>query len=169
MRLPGAKVPQLASRIVGALLAEGDIETESPKEVQLDVEAVLNQYIRDEQDITDRAKDLVAARGLPLSELGKTKRLVADQRRFKLGNDAIDYLLDQLLEMLMYSANVEEVYAEDVELRRKMRLPLREQLNAEDELQAEVRSRLKHVKEGTSLWEVEYQRMAEDIRRRRGV
>jgi hypothetical protein len=112
---------------------------------------------------------MMAARGLPQTEYGRTKRLIADQRRFKLGDDAVDYLLDQLLEMLMHSGNVDEIYAEDVDLRRKMRRPLREQLNAVDELQAEVRSRLKHVQEGTSLWEVEYQRMAEDIRRRKGV
>ena len=167
MRLSGAKIPEVAARIVGVLLADGDIETEAPKEVELDVSAVLNQYARDEQEINDRAKDLMASRGLPPTELGRMRRLVAEQRQFKLGDDAVDYVLDQLVEMLMHSGNVDEV-AEDVELRRKMRGPLRDQLAAEDELQAEVRSRLKHVQEGTSLWEVEYQRMVEDIRRRKG-
>jgi hypothetical protein len=168
MRLSGAKIPEVAARIVSVLLADGDIEAESPNEVELDVLAVLNQYVKDEQDINDRAKDLMASRGLPPTELGRMRRLVAEQRRFKLGDDAVDYLLDQLVEMLMHSGNVDEIYAEDVELRRKMRGPLREQLAAEDELQAEVRSRLKHVQEGTSLWEIEYQRMIEDIRRRKG-
>ena len=169
MRLPASKVPEIAARIVSALLSDGDIETESPKEVELDIAAVLDQYVRDEQDVSERAKAMMAARGLPQTEYGRTKRLVADQRQFKLGDDAIDYLLDQLLEMLMHSGNVDEIYAQDVDLRRKMRLPLRDQLNAVDELQAEVRGRLKHVQEGTSLWEIEYQRMAEDIRRRKGV
>jgi hypothetical protein len=168
MRLADAKIPEVAARIVSVLVTDGDIETDTPKEVELDVLAVLNQYVKDEQEINDRAKDLMASRGLPPTELGRMRRLVAEQRQFKLGDDAVDYLLDQLVEMLMHSGNVEEIYAEDVELRRKMRGPLREQLAAEDELQAEVRSRLRHVQEGTSLWEIEYQRMVEDIRRRKG-
>jgi hypothetical protein len=169
MRLHSARVSQLAAEMVNALVADRDIECESPKEVQLDVESVLNQYIRDEQEISDRAKDLMAARGLPPSELGKLKRLVAEERKIKLGDEAVDYLLDQLVEMLMHSGNVDEVYAEDVELRRKLRAPLRAQLSVEDELQAEVRGKLKHVKEGTSLWEIEYRRMMDEIKRRKGL
>jgi hypothetical protein len=169
MRLHSAKVHQLAAEMVNALVSAGDIETEAPKEVQLDVESVLNQYIRDEQEISERARDLMAARGLQQTELGRMKKLVADERKVKIGDDAVDYLLDQLVEMLMHSTNVEEIFAEDVELRRKLRGPLRAQIAAEDDLQTEVRGRLKHVKEGTSLWEVEYRRVMEDIKRRKGI
>jgi hypothetical protein len=87
----------------------------------------------------------------------------------KVGDEAIDYLLDQLVEILLHSANVEEVFVEDVELRRLMRDPLRKQASEEDKLDTQVRDRLKHVKEGTSLWEVEYRRMMEDVRRRKGL
>ena len=78
-------------------------------------------------------------------------------------------LLDQLVEMLMHSNNVDEVFVEDYELRRRMREPLRRQVAEEEELAQEVRSRLKHVQEGTALWEVEYRRMMEDIKRRKGL
>lgn len=169
MRLHSARVPQLAAEMVNALVSGGDIETESPKEVQLDVESVLNQYIRDEQEVSERARDLMAARSLPTTELSRLKKLVADEKKIKLGEEAVDYLLDQLVEMLMHSGNVEEIFAEDVELRRKLRGPLRAQVAAEDDLQAEVRGRLKHVKEGTSLWEIEYRRMMEEIKRRKGL
>lgn len=169
MRLHAARVPQIAAEMITALTADGDIECEAPREVQLDIEAVLNQYVHDEQEINDKARDLLASRNLPPTELGKMKRLLADERKIKLGDEAVDYLLDQLVEMLMHSNNVDEVYAQDVDLRRKMREPLRRQAAIEDELQAEVRGRLKHVKEGTSVWEVEYRRMMEDIKRRKGL
>ena len=97
------------------------------------------------------------------------KRLVAEERGIKVGDDAIDYLLDQLVEILMHSHNVDEIFAEDVDLRRIMRIPLRKQVAEEESLVAEVRGRLKHVQEGTRLWEVEYRRMMEDIKRRKGV
>lgn len=169
MRIHAARVPQIAAEMVSLLTKDGSVETESPKEMQLDIEAVLNQYIRDEQEVSEKAKDMLAARNLPPTDLGKIKRLVADQRKLKLGDEAIDYLLDQLLEMLMHSNNVEEVFAEDYELRRRMREPLRRQLGDEEELQREVRAQLKHVEEGSALWEVEYRRMLEDMKRRKGL
>lgn len=155
--------------MVSLLAKAGDIETDAPKEVQADLESVLNQYVRDEQEINEKAKDLLAARGLPQSEFAKLKRLVAEDRKVKLGDEAIDYLLDQLVGMLMYSSHVEEVFAEDVQLRLKMRGPLRKAAQEEQKLQEAVRGQLKHVQEGTAVWEVEYQRMMDDIRRRKGM
>jgi hypothetical protein len=169
MRLHGPRVPQIAHEMMTALVKGKDIETESPNEVQADIEAVLNQYVRDEQSVQERARDLMAARGLSQNELPRLKKLVADEKHIKLGDDAIDYLLDQLVEMLMHSANVDEVFSEDYELRRKMRDPLRKQLAEEQALEAEVRGHLRHVQEGTGLWEVEYRRMMEDIKRRKGL
>jgi uncharacterized protein len=169
MRLHAAKVPQIAAEMVQALVSAGDVEAESPDEVRLDIEAVLNQYIRDEQEISDRARDVAAQRGLPQTEVARLKKLVADERKVKIGDEAIDYLLDQLVEMLMHSNNVDEVFAEDYELRRKMRDPLRRQLVEEEALAQEVRGRLKHVQEGTALWEVEYRRVMDEIKRRKGL
>src|SRR4051812_25252477 len=169
MRLHSAKVPQIAAEMVSALLADGEVESDSPKEVGLDIQSVLNQYIRDEQEVSEQAKDMLAARNLPQTDFNRIRKLVAEERKIKLGEDAIDYLLDQLVEMLMHSANVEEIFAEDFELRRKLRDPLRKQAAVDQEIDVEVRSKIKHVKEGTAIWEVEYRRMMDDIRRRKGL
>ncbi len=168
MWLHRAKIPQIAAEMVRALKDSGDIECESPREVQGDLEAVLSQYVSDDQEINDRARDLVAARGLPNSELTRMKKLVAEQKHVKIGDDAIDYLLDQLIEILMHSNNVDEVFAEDHVLRVRMREPLRKQFAAEETLEQEVRGRLKNLQEGTAVWEVEYRRLMDDIKRRKG-
>ncbi|MGE0328718.1 MAG: DUF507 family protein [Polyangiaceae bacterium] len=169
MRIPASRIPALSRDMTSALLSDGDVESESPNELQKDIEAVLSQYVRDEQAVTDRARELLDARRLPPSELGKMKRLVADERKFKIGDEAVDYILDQLIEFLMHSSNVDEIYCEDVVLRRKLRLPLRQLQAAEESLEQEVRGQLKHVKEGTAVWDVEYRRMMEDIKRRKGL
>jgi hypothetical protein len=169
MRLHRGKIPELARQIVDALVAPGEIETESSAEVQADVKAVLEQYIRDEQQVVDRTKEVLGARNLPATEFARVKRLVAQESALKIGDEAIDYLLEQLVEMLMHSQNVDEVFADDATLRRRMREPLRQHAQLDEEVQAEVRSHLKHVKEGSAVWEVEYQRMLEDIRRRKGL
>ena len=169
MRLHSAKVPQIAAEMVGSLLTDGVVESDSPKEVGLDIQSVLNQYIRDEQEVGEQAKNMLAARNLPQTEFNRIRKLVAEERKIKLGEDAIDYLLDQLLEMLMHSANVDEIFAEDYVLRKKMRDPLRRQFAEDEEIEKQIRGQLKHVQEGTSVWEVEYRRMAEDIKRRKGL
>jgi hypothetical protein len=151
------------------LQADGQIETAMPREVQLDLEAVMNQYIRTEQELVDRARQTLDSRGLSNRDFGRVLHTLADQKGVKVGEEALDYVLEQLLEMLLNSSNVEEIFAEDHELRRQLRIPLRKQGNTEEKVDKAVRAQIKHTEEGSPLWEIEYQRMMEDIRRRRGL
>lgn len=169
MFLPHNKVSEVAKEMLGLLLETGDIETEVPREVQLDLEAVLSQYLRTETELMAKARETLTTRQLPAKDYGRVLRTLAEQKRFKIGEDAMDYVLEQLVEMLLSSSNVEEVYVEDHELRRKLRIPLRKHEGAAAKLDLEVRGQMKHVEEGSALWEVEYQRMMEDIRRRKGL
>lgn len=169
MRLYSGKVGSIAGEIVKALTDGSDIETENPREVQQDIEAVLNQYIRTEKDAGDKAKDAMQSRGIPNSDFSRMKKLAAEQMGIKVGDETVDYLLDQILEILMHSANVDEIFSEDVELRRKMAPILKRHMAVDEEIEREVRGKLKHVEEGTRTWEVEYARMMDDIRRRKGL
>ena len=169
MRLYSGKVATIASEIVRTLTEAGDIETERKNEVQLDIESVLNSYLKTEKEASDKAKDLMQSRGLGTTEFARMKKLAAEQKGIKVGDETIDYLLDQILEILMHSSNVDEIFSEDVELRRKMAPILKRHMAVEEELEKEVRGKLKHVEEGTRTWEVEYARIMEDIRRRKGV
>jgi hypothetical protein len=169
MRLYAGKVAPLAEDLVRALLETKAIEIEDRREVVKDLESVFTSYLSAERQVTDRAKQLCEQRGLPPTELGRLKKLAADQAGIKVGEEMFDYLLDQCIEMLMHSGNVEEVYAEDHDLRRQMRPALRKYLEMDDALDAEVRSKIKHVSEGSRTWEVEYQRVMADIQRRKGL
>src|SRR5271170_5421052 len=106
MRLYSGKVSAIATEVVRALLASNDIEAERPKEVEADVAAVLNQYLADERDVNDRAKDVMERTGKAQGEFSRVRALVAEQKGIKVGDDTLDYLLDQVVEMLMHSANV---------------------------------------------------------------
>ena len=169
MRLFSGKIAPLSEEIVKALVDNNDIEVEARKEVVLDVEAVFSNYLRLEREAADKAKELMAARSLPASELPRLKKLAAEQKGIKVGDDLLDYLLDQLIEMLMHSNNVDEVFVEDHALRRRMRPVLKKYLEMDEALDGEVRGKLKHVQEGTRTWEVEYQRLMGEIQRRKGL
>jgi uncharacterized protein len=169
MRLYSAKIPALAAEIVRTLVASKDIEAEHPKDVEGDVVAVLNQYLADERDVNERAKELIERTGKSQSEYQRLRSLAADEKRIKLGDEALDYLLDQVVEMLMHSNNVDEVYAADVELRRKMAPIFKKHMAIDAAVDAEVRTQLRHVREGTREWEIEYARVLEQVRRRKGL
>jgi hypothetical protein len=169
MRLYSGKIPTIASEVVRALLAANDIESESPKEVESDVASVLKQYLADEREVNDRAKDVLERTGKPQSEYQRVRALVADEKGIKVGDETLDYLLDQVVEMLMHSSNVEEIYVEDVELRRRMAPVFKKHMAVDAALDAEVRAQLRHVREGTREWEVEYARVLEQVKRKKGL
>jgi hypothetical protein len=169
MRLYSGKVPAIATEVVRALLASKDIEAESPKQVEADVAAVLTQYVNDEREVNERAKDLLERTHKPPTEYPRVRQLVADEKGIKLGDEALDYLLDQVVEMLMHSHHVDEVFVEDVELRRKMAPIFKKHMAVDSSVDAEVRAQLRHVREGTRDWEVEYARVLEQVKRRKGL
>jgi hypothetical protein len=169
MRLFSGKIPAIATEAVRALLASKDIETESPKEVEADIASVLTQYLADEREVNERAKDVLERTGKPQSEYNRVRALVADEKGIKVGDETLDYLLDQVVEMLMHSNNVDEVFVEDVELRRKMAPVFKKHMLVDDAVDGEVRAQLRHLTEGTRTWDIEYQRVLEQVRKKRGL
>lgn len=169
MRLYGAKVAPLAQEVVRSLVTAKDIETDAQREVVADVEAVLKSYLETERVVDEKTRELLQRTGRGTSEFSRVRQQVAEHHGIKVGDDTLDYLLDQVVQMLMHSHHVEEVFAEDVELRRKMAPLFKRYMAADAELEAEVRGQLKHVKEGTSQWDIEYARVLEAVKRRRGL
>jgi hypothetical protein len=169
MRLFSGKIAGLSEELVKALAENQEIECESRKEVARDLESVFTTYLDLDRQANERAKDLMQQRSMPQSEFSRLKRLAAEQKGIKVGDEMMDYLLDQLIEMLLHSANVDEVFGEDHALRRRMRPILKKYLELEEQMQEEVKSKLRHVQEGTRTWEVEYQRLMGEIQRRKGL
>ncbi|MBL8608640.1 MAG: DUF507 family protein [Myxococcales bacterium] len=169
MRLYGTKAPNIAHEITASLLSSGDIEAEAPKEVEADVLSVLNQYVSQEKDVSDRTRELLERTGRGPGEFNRVRNQVAESSGIKVGDEALDYLLDQVVAIFHHSANVDEIYVEDVELRRKMRPIFKKYMAADADLDGEVRAQLKHVTEGTRTWDIEYARVMEQIKRKRGL
>jgi len=169
MRLYGAKVSPLANDVVRTLVTSKDIETDAQREVIADVESVLKSYLDTERVVDDKTRELLQRTGRGPGEFGRVREQIAEHHGIKVGDDALDYLLDQVVEMLMHSSHVEEVFSEDVELRRKMAPIFRKHMAADAELEAEVRAQLRHVKEGTSQWDIEHARVLAAVKRKRGL
>jgi uncharacterized protein len=169
MRLYSGKIPLICGEIVRQLTAEGDIETSEPAEVELDVESVLKEYLRTDRELTEKAKDILDKRKLPYGQFGKVKRALADEAGFGLGEEALNWICAQTTETFMQSGHVEEIYSDDATLRKKMREILRKHMMVDEELDEEVRKRIKNLEEGTQTWDVEYAKVLEQIKRSRGL
>src|SRR5690606_11585293 len=109
-------------------------------------------------------KDVMEIRGLPYAQFGRIKRGLADQKEFGLGEEAITWILNQLLETFMQSRAVDEIFADDATLRRKVRDILRKHMSVDEELDKEVRQRIKNLEEGSATWEIEYAKVLDQMK-----
>jgi hypothetical protein len=169
VKLYSGKIPVIGGEIVRKLIDDGDIAVIDRAEAELDVQAVLKEYLRLDKEITEKAKDLLQKRNLPYEQFGKVKRAMAGEKSFGLGDEALDWMTSQMIESFMQSPHIEEVFVEDGVLRRKMADVLKRHMMVEEELDQEVRRRIKNLEEGTSTWDVEYQKALEQIKRNRGL
>jgi hypothetical protein len=172
MKLYGTKVTPISQEVVRTLLSSNDIEVEeaaSQKEVVADVEAVLKSYLDTERIVDEKTRELLQRTNRGPNEFPKVRQQVAEHHGIKVGDEMLDYLLDQVVQMLMHSTHVDEVFAEDVVLRRHMAPVFKKHMGVDMDLENEVRGQLKHVKEGTAQWDIEYARVLEQVRRRRGL
>jgi hypothetical protein len=169
MRLYPGKVDTIAAEIISTLTQAGDIEVGDHNEAQLDAAAVLKGYIQQDKELTERAKDILEIRGLPYSHLHRTKRQLAEQKEFGLGEDALTWIANQRLEAFMSSRPSDEVFADDAILRRKIKEICKKHMMVDEAIDQEVRDRIKNLEEGTSAWDVEYAKVLEQIKQKHGL
>ena len=169
MRLYSSKISTIVEAVNRSLVDAGDLEVSDREEFKRDVESILKEYRRKDRELTDRAKDELERRKLPYSDLYKVKRTLAEDQDFGIGEESVNWIATQLLELFMQSSFVSEVYAEDTEIRKKLREILRRHMQADEDIDREVRRHLKHLTENTTTFEIEYQKQLELIKRKHGL
>jgi hypothetical protein len=135
----------------------------------MDMAAILKEYLANEERVNQATREALERRGYDHSKFHQVKREMADVRGFQMGEDGIDYIIDQMMEFLLISRNVEEVFAEDHVLRKRIYQVFKKHLDVEEDVDREARARMKHLTEGTQAWDIEYQKTVEQIRRNRGL
>ncbi len=164
MRLYKGKIPAIRDDVYEVLIAEEAIEVEpaNADEVKRDIEAVLEEYHRVDNEIADEAQDLQAETD---KSFGRAKHEVAEKKGVGIGEDAVGYIIEQLIETFFHSNFVEEIYALDREIRKELAPIIRDHLSVQEELEEEAREKTKNLEEGTREWEVEYQKVMERLKR----
>jgi len=171
MRLYPKVIPIISREVIAKLMAEGDVEVEALRiaDAEMDLSAIMREYLAQEERVNQATREALERRGYDHSRFNQVKREMADVRGFKLGDDGIEYVINQMIEFLMVSRNVEEVFSADNQLRTRIFAVMKRHLDVDEEIDREARSRLKHLQEGTSAFDIEYNKTVEQIRRARGL
>jgi hypothetical protein len=169
MRLYSGKIPTIAGEIVKNLTEAGDIAVVDRGEAEMDAQAVLKEYLRLDREITEKAKDVLQKRGLPYEQFGKVKRTLAHEKGMGLGEEGLEWMTNQMIESFMQSPHVEEIFAEDGVMRKRMADILKRHMLVDEELDEEVRRKIKNLEEGTATWEIEYTKVLDQMKRNRGL
>jgi hypothetical protein len=171
MRLYPKVIPAIARDTIQTLMNDGDVEVEPLRmaDAEMDMAAIMREYLANEERVNQATREALERRGYDHSRFNQVKREMADVRGFKMGDEGVEYIIGQMLEFLLISRNIEEVFSEDHTLRKKIFTIMKRHLDVDEEIDREARTRLKHLQEGTSAWDIEYQKMVEQIRRAKGL
>src|SRR5204863_6264244 len=134
MRLYSGKIPSVGTEIVKTLVEAGDIEVDDRAEAEMDVQAVLKEYLRLDREITEKAKDILSKKNLPYEQFGKIKRTLAGEKAFGLGEDGLEWMTTQMLESFMQSPHIAEIFSDDSTMRKRMADVLKKHMQVDDEL-----------------------------------
>jgi hypothetical protein len=171
MRLYPKVIPAIAREIIQTLMNDSDIEVEPLRiaDAEMDMAAIMREYLANEERVNNATREALERRGYDYSRFNQVKREMADVRGFKMGDEGIEYIIGQMLEFLLISRNVEEVFSDDPMMRRKIFTVMKRHLDVDEDIDRETRGRLKHLQEGTQAWDIEYQKVVEQIRRAKGL
>jgi len=169
MKLYRAKVPEIAREAIVSLTSTGDVEVNDLEEAQQDLVAIMEEFLRRDGDLRRRVKDDMARRNLPYGEYGRVRKGIAEEMGHPMGDDVERFLARQFIENLMISRFVEEVYADDDTMYKKVIEVLRSHDVDEEAIREEAAAKVKNVKPGTVEYEIALRDAVRDVKRRHGL
>lgn len=172
MRLQKAQIAPLVNTIINTLTLQNEFVKIAPYEPQedeprragptpstmvdelrKDISGVLYNYLNTDQRLHNQAREQVERSGEDHSEIYNRKRALAKREDFGLGDDAPTFIITQLIEALLHSSSVEDIYASDVELRAVLLPELREAMSNQRNVSHEMAQRVRQITQIGNQWE----------------
>ncbi len=171
MKLYRARVPAIAHGVLERLINEGDVEVEaeSRNEAEQDLVAIMESYLKRDQDLRESVRTEMERRNVPYDQYNKTRGDVASAWGHPTGNEVEKYLSRQFLENFMISPNIIEVFGEDREMFRKIIDTIKRYDVDEGALRAEAEERIKNVAEGSVERQDALNRALREVRKKHGL
>lgn len=171
MKLYRAKIPVIAKECINRLVEDGDIEVDpdSKADAEADLVAIMEDYLRRDTQLRESIRDHMANEGISYDQYGRTRAKMAGAMEHPTGDDVERFLVRQFIEMLLNSPNVEEVWAEDASMYRKLMEVIRAHDVDEEAIRQAARDKLKNIQEGTMEFEIAMRDAVREVKKRMGL
>src|SRR5262249_477332 len=110
MRLYPKVIPVISRETIQQLMQDGHIQPEAMRiaDAEMDLSDIMREYLTNEERVNQATREALERRGYDHSKFNQVKREMADVRGFKMGDEGIEYVVNQMIEFLLISRNVEE-------------------------------------------------------------
>ena len=171
MKINKKIIASTARGYVNLLIDSGMIEVEKTKrlEAEMDVAAVLLDYVDTEAQLNKETERELMMRDLGSENFLRVKKSISERRKIKIGKLAEKKIAKQIIEVLYLSKNIEEIYGTDEELEFAFEAVLLRYERVIKELDVEIKKKLKHLIEGSSEWDIEYLRVMNALKKQKGL
>tara|TARA_R110001583_G_scaffold12612_7_gene55832 strand:- start:11181 stop:11705 length:525 start_codon:yes stop_codon:yes gene_type:complete len=171
MKLYLANVSAISLKVIETLVNDGSIEVlpVGRQEAARDLSAIMEEFLRREREITRETKDMMSRIKLPYDEFGSQKSKLSKRKKHPSGGDIEKFLSRQFIESFMISNFVDEVYATDDYMYKKMLTILRDFHVDENEVREEAMSRITNISKGTVEYEIALQSAIREVKQKRGL
>lgn len=182
MRLPEKLVERIADRIIRELYeSERIIEPEDPYTFKKKIIAIFKEAEEQERLLDEKTKEILREKLALLEETSIDYRTAYRTVRSKLAEEMnihinkrerMNQIALKIRDLIMEDPSV-EIYEEPSVIRNRIRQILLDALREEEEIDREVRERIRsysrRIVEGTPEWNHLYRRIYEDALKRRGL
>jgi hypothetical protein len=162
MKLYRTRIPEIAKKVIEELVKEGSIEVlaENRAEAELDLVAVMEEYLRRDSHLRESVRETMSRRGIPYDKYSKVRAEVAGEMGHPTGNEVEGFMISRI---------VEEVYGEDRELMKRIRGIIETFDVDERAIREEAREKVKNIPEGTVDYEIALNRAIKEVKKRHGL
>lgn len=171
MKLYKSKIPEIAREVIARLSNEGDIEVTAERraDAELDLVAIMDEYLRRDQVLRDEIREHMSRHEVPYDQFGKVRSKLAESWGHPTGDDVQRFLARQFVENFMISNFVDEVFADDKDLYKKIREIVEKFDVDERAIRDEAQNQVKNIAEGTVDYEIALAKAIKEVKRRHGL
>ena len=164
-------IPSIAQDILNALSRDGDIEIKENRmeDAILDVSRVFREYLEEEEELNQEAMLFIQKNNLASKDFAAVKAKLAEEKGFDYGDNAIELVLADVVDALLKSDSIEEVYSDNKTLISKMSDVIKKYLDVDEALDREVREQLKNLEEGTLEWDIAYKKVIHELKKKKNL
>lgn len=181
MRLPERLVERIINKLVSELLTKKYIEVEDVDYFKKQLLAIFKEADEEEKNLDERAKDILKDQLSYIEKENIDYRTAYRTIRMKLAEEMkietkprerMNQITNRIRDLIKNDPNI-EIYEDIPMIRKVISSILIEAAKEEEEIEKEVRMRIKNyskkIVEGTSEWNILYKRIYQDTLKQRGL